>query len=39
MIRDFIPASPIELQFVHSGAKKFYDEHKIKVKKLGDLLR
>ena len=39
MTRDFIPASPIDLQFTHPGAKKFYDEHRIKVKKLGDLLR
>jgi len=38
MIKDFIPASPIEAQFTHPGAKKFYDDHKIKVKKLGDLL-
>ena len=39
MTKDFIPASPIDLQFVHPGAKKFYDERGIKLKKLGDLLR
>lgn len=39
MTKDFIPASPIDLKFVHPGAKKFYDEHKIRVKNLGDLLR
>jgi len=38
MTKDFIPASPIDLQFVHPGAKKFYEEHGVKVRKLGDLL-
>jgi TRAP transporter TAXI family solute receptor len=39
MTKDFIPASPIDLQFVHPGAKKFYDERGVKIRKLGDLLR
>lgn len=40
MTKEFKPAVPsLELYKAHPGAKKFYDEHGIKVRDLADLLR
>lgn len=39
MTKEIIPASPVGLGLVHPGAKKYYDEHGIKVKDLGAMLR
>lgn len=39
MTKEWIPASPVPLEFIHPGAKKYYDEHGIKVKILSDMLR
>ncbi len=40
MTKEFKPAAPgLELYKAHPGAKKFYDEHGIKVTDLADLLR
>jgi len=38
MTKEFIPAIPVDFKYVHPGAKKFYDEHGIKLRQLSDLL-
>lgn len=39
MTKEMIPASPVDLKYIHPGAKKYYDEQGIKVKELGPMLR
>jgi len=39
MTEDWIPAMPMDFKYVHPGAQKYYDEHGIKLKDIGALLR